>query len=599
MDAEPLAQAATPDADMTIDYDQPPQPAESATDADMGVEAGESLTAVPSGAEVDVEAEMRDEGDYVPEIEIATDEAVAAEAPTAEAEEVAFEDIPTTESVTTVPADGAATADVSFTTVEEAMASALAPAPVESTASAAPGALTMPDSAPSATLAPEPSVSSAPEVPIPDEIPATEVVEEAPAAIQEISAMSDLHTTVGDGGAAARDLEAPAGPAGQAASADSGQAAAGEPAPAEAPQLSEPAPAAPEEAATATEAPEEGEPASGPVPPLFALATEKLAEQVEEAHSHSHDATEASASNARPAVEKEPLEAVELPADFAPGLSTSSARLAPGVLLTCGGTTYCLFRQLRVASETSSVEEEGGLGGEDEDARGPSDGAEEDAPMILGETSEHGLYYEPVERVLESLRKLLPEVDGEADELVLDFEDLGITLGEVSFRALPFEALLKNTNETAAAARRTTSTAARSRSSTLTGCTWAARSRAGCTSASTPSRGSRAASTPLRSTSRASMRRMKGTTARKERWSTEKTKTKQASRTTTTAPIRSCRPCRAPMTPRRRRRMARTRQKTAIQKTDERENPPPETAERSTIPTLTSRARSRNSTRTT
>lgn len=167
------------------------------------------------------------------------------------------------------------------------------------------------------------------------------------------------------------------------------------------------------------------------VPPLFAIATEKLSEQIPKAAT---DAATADAQNARPPVDKDPLLQVQLPAELfpVPEASTSTARLAPGVLLTCGGTTYSLFRQLQVANEPSFRDEE-----DEEDQGGDEPQLEEvDAPLILAAMAQHALYYEPVDKLVQALRDLLPELNGEADELVLDFEDLGITVGEVSLRSM-------------------------------------------------------------------------------------------------------------------------------------------------------------------
>lgn len=421
---------AQSDAEMTIDYDQPLHAVASAAEAGGDAEMGLDVTAPHDGVMTaatatdgldavtaslpdytgEQEAEMRDDGS-VPEVDasIVDDSALASI-------EVMLED---NNAEATMPAEVETTtteplADISFTAADEAVMTTTAAAPLD-TATMAP--LASFDLTADATLAPEAAFTTASEVSLPDE---TLAVDGPVAAADEITTQDapvdpapPLVPTVGDGGAAARDLELP-----ETVTAPEALDRAAEF----------------QEATSADSAPvaTEEDPLAGGVPPLFEIASEKLAEQVDEAQAHGRDAEEAS-SKARPAVDKDPLLQVEIPAeDLTPEASTSAARLAPGVLVTCGGTTYCLFRQLQVANESTFTEdddEEEGAIKPDADDRSAS---EEDAPMILDELAQHDLYYQPVERLLETLRSKLPELDGEADELVLDFEDLGITLGEVS-----------------------------------------------------------------------------------------------------------------------------------------------------------------------
>ncbi|GAA5874717.1 hypothetical protein JCM3774_004791 [Rhodotorula dairenensis] len=417
MEPEPLLPVAPADADMTIDYDQPQQAVAGAGDDAMGIEAVPAATATdddaslvstvaeitqPDAAE-DTEAVMRDEGDVVPhkhETEIVMIEEEAA--PTA--------------------AD-----DVPFSTAEDqASAVAIVTEEILEVPASAATATALPDSVPDAA---GPALSTV-EVPIPEEDFATAqtINEEAPTA--GITAVNEAVTTDtrvasdGDDGTAAGDDEQAKMSLAEKSAAAAGQPAVGGDTVAD-PQGREQA-----EAVEATQT-AQPEPVGESVPPLFALATEKLSEQLPAAEipTEAAPAVAGDAPNARPPVDKDPLLQVQLPADLfpEPEASTSAARLAPGVLLTCGGTMYCLFRQLRLANDSSIDQDEEGRDHDDGDE---SHSDEVDAPLVLAAMAQHALYYEPVDKLVQSLRESLPELNGETDELVLDFEDLGITLGE-------------------------------------------------------------------------------------------------------------------------------------------------------------------------
>ncbi|GAA5990203.1 hypothetical protein JCM10908_005873 [Rhodotorula pacifica] len=432
MEAEPVMATTTTDADMTIDYDQPQEPVvASSIDAEMGTAAADASVlpatttttitdAAPSLIAADVEAEMQDDGVLPTAGVLDEPEMIMIEA------EIDSDLAPPASLAVDVPFANAEETDPVTSSVEENIATAVTDAD-------------LPDSAPNATLAPEPVLppsASIEENPIAEDVPgaasgepvieAGDETERGTAGVEET-----LVTSVGDGGAAARDLDLENEPA-AATTADeiadtTAERPAGEEATVNLAQVQEqPEPVEAAELASALAAQNAQPAADSAVPPLFAIATEKLSEQLPEAHADSDAAS--SAQHARPAVEKDPLLQVQLPADlFGPEASTSTARLAPGVLLTCGGTTYCLFRQLQVASETSFTDEDGDAA-EGEDPAGG--GGEVDAPLVLAAMKEHALYYEPVEKLVQTLRETLPELDGEADELVLDFEDLGITIGE-------------------------------------------------------------------------------------------------------------------------------------------------------------------------
>lgn len=417
MEPEPLlAPAAAAEADMTIDYDQPQQALAGAADDAMGIE--EPVTAPddpPSFASTastaqephteDLEAIMQDEeGDGVVAaaarheteilmVEEADDSALpgAGDVPFASAEDqvapgsIGAEGIPDEEPAASVTV--VALADTTFTP-EPVLATDEIPTPIENLAAA------QPVDTEEATA----TAGAENETPVTDTLDAAVGHDDSAAGALDQSETSpptvENATGIDQRTVAEDTVDAPAGE--QAGPGESNEVA-------EPPQL---------------------EPTIETVPPLFAIATEKLSEQLPEVRAA--EAAPEKALHVRPPVDKDPLLQVQLPAELFPEASTSTSRLAPGVFLTCGGTTYCLFRQLRIASESSLGEDEEG-GGEFE-----SHSDEVDAPLVLAALAHHALYYEPVEKLVQSLRESLPELNGEADELVLDFEDLGITIGEVS-----------------------------------------------------------------------------------------------------------------------------------------------------------------------
>ena len=419
MDLEPTLAVA--EAPMTIDYDQP-QGEVIPGDAEMGLAAPAVTSAEPSHPELAFDAE---------EAEMQDDRAI----------DDVVEEVTTRESeVIMVEEDDAV--DMPFSNAEEEPVAAIIDAQdVEPVIAPSVTANELADSGPdTATLAPAPilSSSSREEAVAKGGLTTTETTADGEATPTvgdddetvietiETTTVEALVTSVEDGvaaaAAAARDLEQP-----EASVVDDAPATGQTPiddkdAIEDAPTVEQSA-----EGAEATEDAKVGQTAES-VPPLFTIATEKLSEQIPKS---APDAATGDAQNARPPVDKDPLLQVQLPAELfpAPEASTSTARLAPGVLLTCGGTTYSLFRQLQVANEPGFHHEDED---EDDDQEGkePQSG-EVDAPLILAAMAQHALYYEPVDRLVQALRELLPELNGEVDELVLDFEDLGITVGEV------------------------------------------------------------------------------------------------------------------------------------------------------------------------
>lgn len=411
---------AVAEAPMTIDYDQPqgePIPG----DAEMGLAAPVVTSVEPSHpvlAPPTTDAE---------EAEMQQDDRVIDDV---------VEEVTRESEIIMVEEDN--TVDVPFSNAEEQPAAAIIEAQDVQPVIGASVAKEFADpGSEAATLAPEPTLSSREDAVAEGGLTATETTaggeatptvgddDETITETIETTTVETLVTSVEDGGAAAaRDLE-------QSETSVIDTPAIGQN-PNDATTAIEDAPIV-EQSAEGVEATEDataGQTAES-VPPLFAIATEKLSEQIPKAAT---DAATADAQNARPPVDKDPLLQVQLPAELfpVPEASTSTARLAPGVLLTCGGTTYSLFRQLQVANEPSFHDEE-----DEEDQGGDEPQSEEvDAPLILAAMAQHALYYEPVDKLVQALRDLLPELNGEADELVLDFEDLGITVGEVSLRSM-------------------------------------------------------------------------------------------------------------------------------------------------------------------
>lgn len=93
--------------------------------------------------------------------------------------------------------------------------------------------------------------------------------------------------------------------------------------------------------------------------------------------------------------------------DANPTASSSSSFLpAPPVLLVYANDTYSLFRR--------------------------DSTAELDQLVLFGEEHEQSLYFDRVEKLLDALHELFPDLRERQEELVLSFEAIGISLSEVS-----------------------------------------------------------------------------------------------------------------------------------------------------------------------
>ncbi|BGP25929.1 proteophosphoglycan ppg4 [Rhodotorula toruloides] len=391
MDAEASTSSATlqpSDADMTIDYD-----------------GGEQSMAAGAG-----DAEMGDEGTTVDEAEMRDDEAHGEADATFM---TAYEDdteVLADDDDETLPSSSAPL--TSFTSIS-AHFEAFSAVPVFSAApavSSEPLTTRIELDNPSETLFQPPSTSLAPEnsIPIPSEpahtpAPLADAPGETDVALVETQA-AVLAPTVGDGGSAARDLELieAAG-----TSADVGaieETSAG--AQLDVVELSEPAhvvdhvPASFAEVDGTTSA--EGDTVSEPRVNLAEVETGAFGA----------DDGLAEKRCLRPLVDKDPLLSIDVPT-FP---STSALRDVPIVYLTHDSTTWTLFHPSRDNGSTSEDTE--------------TEGGEENLPLLLGNATRHELYYKPLDTLLRVLREEIEELRDQADELVVDFDEIGISLSE-------------------------------------------------------------------------------------------------------------------------------------------------------------------------
>jgi hypothetical protein len=135
--------------------------------------------------------------------------------------------------------------------------------------------------------------------------------------------------------------------------------------------------------------------------------------------------------DSRPAVDKDPLLPIEVPAHAS--ASDSSPRGVPAVFLTHDNTTYSLFHPHRLLSSSSSTsatsDTDAEIRTEADDA--PPSSVDEEPSLLLSDPKQHELYYQPVEQLFKTLREQFTEFQDGQDELVLDFDEIGIALGEV------------------------------------------------------------------------------------------------------------------------------------------------------------------------
>lgn len=419
MDPEPSPDAASapaPDADMPIDYDQPDSTlAGESTDAEMGDEPAKDASH---------EADMVDD-DAVARVAAETDTDI----------------IPDDDAL--LAAVSSAPLDVSFSTVASPPVSL---PPFSSDVSAAP----VTSSAPVSTaieLDANPTLAPAPDVPVSIEEPITS--EPLPAEDNGVDGADegalDVTTSTGDGGAAAHALEplsteeADETPA----VADIGGSVTAT-ASAEAPAVDGTG-----DAVAETDAGEHEDAHATAVEAVGGGATRDPDELVKT----NTGAEQQHVLPSRPIVDKDPLLEIEVPVHAPADPSSLSARGVPAVFLTTGDdestTTHVLFHhERRWPPDDAAAEGETSV-----------DGSDEHFDLLLGEATQHELYYQPLDKLLLALRRELNWHDYDQEELVLHFDEIGISITEVrSFASSPLDLLRTNSPRRI---RRTTSTARR------------------------------------------------------------------------------------------------------------------------------------------
>ncbi|BGO95480.1 hypothetical protein NBRC10512_007735 [Rhodotorula toruloides] len=378
-----------------------------ASDADMTIDYGGGEQPMAAGGGGD--AEMNDEGTTVDEAEMRDDEAhheADATFMTAyEGDPEVLADDDETLPTSSAPVTSFASTSAPF----EAFSAApvFSPTPV---IASEPLTTHIELDNPSETLFQPPSASTAPEVPIP--IPSETILTPAPLASAPIetdvaiveTAAPVLAPSVGDSGSAARDLE-PTEATGTstdvgAIEATSAGAQLDVVELSETTHVDETSPSAEIGGATIAE-PKTSMPESG-----VNLAEVETGANGIDGGSNEH--------SLRPLVDKDPLLSIEVPT--LP--STSALRDVPVVYLTHDSTTWTLFHPSRDIGSTS------------EDAGTETEEGEEDLPLLFGDAARHELYYKPLETLFRVVREEIEELRDQGDELVVEFDEIGISLSE-------------------------------------------------------------------------------------------------------------------------------------------------------------------------
>ncbi|GAA5979111.1 hypothetical protein JCM5350_007069 [Sporobolomyces pararoseus] len=123
----------------------------------------------------------------------------------------------------------------------------------------------------------------------------------------------------------------------------------------------------------------------------------------------------------RPQVDKALLLGIEVPF---PEESSPSNPLAPAVLFTYDNTTYSLFRSHKSVPQSAES-------GDDASRNGTEGGEEEEElQTLLIDSTDQQLYFGTLEQVFSKLHDQFPELQSREDELVLDFDEIGVALAE-------------------------------------------------------------------------------------------------------------------------------------------------------------------------
>lgn len=165
------------------------------------------------------------------------------------------------------------------------------------------------------------------------------------------------------------------------------------------------------------------------------------------------------------------------PTEDAPtGTGHEDGRLrAPPVRLTCDGVLYDLFCPPEELDQDSAADDEDGLSREREDPA---------TKTLFDKHDEHQLYFNHLETLCARLHEAFPQFEKDKDEMVLVFNELGISVPEVRL------AVLYPSLHSDCGVDRTTFTPGSCLSTTWTGYTSELTWPAGCTSRSNGSRGS-------------------------------------------------------------------------------------------------------------
>ncbi|KPV74194.1 uncharacterized protein RHOBADRAFT_54047 [Rhodotorula graminis WP1] len=393
-DAPPVAEEA-----MTIDYDLDPAHSAEGGDAEMGDDHHPSSPTKNLTDLAVLEADMVD------------DDALAQHS--AVGDTTVLNGDAEIEDAATFPPSSSTLDDVPFSSIDTAPIPAFSSAPGASAASLAPADVDFAAAAADPTLAPEPAFSSS--------APAA-----TPAAPVEPAATVNAAFSLGDGGAAVSALETldEAEPAGE---------------------LTPPEPSTTAELAEELDLVPNGDEATSIEDPVEAVIVTAAHEgddadsQREDADSQREDgdATGAKAAveqgdaasvpspsqsqgvSSRPLVNKDPLLDVEVPVRSPANPSSSSSRGVPAVFLSIGAphgwTTYSLFH----AERRDAADDE-----QDEHVK------EDDVELLLGDAAQHYLYYEPLDALFGALRAHLEYLGHDGDELVLEFDEIGLSITE-------------------------------------------------------------------------------------------------------------------------------------------------------------------------
>ncbi|GAA5964969.1 hypothetical protein JCM21900_001915 [Sporobolomyces salmonicolor] len=107
----------------------------------------------------------------------------------------------------------------------------------------------------------------------------------------------------------------------------------------------------------------------------------------------------------RPEVDKAALRGIEVPSASA---GDASSPLAPAIFVSYDNTTYSLFRAHKLVDSEQ----------------------DDDVPTLLDGKEQQHLYYDSLEALFSVLHGEFPELQSREDELVLDFDEIGVALTE-------------------------------------------------------------------------------------------------------------------------------------------------------------------------